>query len=77
VKTDKRSNPAFDCVAFKRRSQARIYRKIKGLSPAQQIEYFDQAVAQGPFAGLWQKLVAEGRHARPAGRLIPRGRRTA
>jgi hypothetical protein len=59
-------------VEFKRDAQVRIYRKIKGMTAAQEASYFNEAVRKGPFAHLWQKLVADNRKAAPLGRLSRR-----
>ena len=52
----------FDCMAFKRKAQARIYRHIKDLTPEEEIAYFDRAVRSGPLADFWRKR--EQAHAR-------------
>ena len=54
----------FDCVAFKRQAQARIYERIKDLSPAEEIEYFRQAAEEGPLGAWWQAV----KHGAQAGR---------
>ncbi len=46
----------FDCVEFKRRAQSRIYERIKGLSPEEEIEYFRKAVDEGPLAEWWRAI---------------------
>jgi len=46
----------FDCVAFKRQAQSRIYEQIKGLSPEEEIEYFRRAADEGPLGNWWKKL---------------------
>ena len=46
----------FECVAFKRRAQARIYSEIKGLSADEEIAYFRRRVLTGPFAKLWKRI---------------------
>ena len=48
----------FDCVQFKRQAQARIYERIKGLSPEEEIEYFQSAAAKGPLADWWKAVKA-------------------
>lgn len=47
---------SFDCVAFKREAQRRIYEEIKDLTSAEEIEYFRRKVEQGPFASWWRKV---------------------
>lgn len=46
----------FDCLEFKRRAQARIYEKIKGLSHDEEIEYFRRSVDEGPLGEWWKAL---------------------
>ena len=58
----------FDCVAFKREAQARIYERIKDLSPLEEIEYFRNAAEQGPLGEYWKAVVARAHAARPTGR---------
>jgi hypothetical protein len=77
VKSKKKISKPFDCVGFKRRAQARIFRKIKGLTAEQEFAYFDKATRTGPFAQLWSELVAKGRKTRASGRLPSSIRRTA
>ncbi|HMD95939.1 MAG TPA: hypothetical protein VKM93_01220 [Terriglobia bacterium] len=45
-----------DCVGFKRKVQAEIYREIKGLSPEEEIEYFRRKAAEGPLGQWWKAL---------------------
>jgi hypothetical protein len=68
MKTKTTTDRSFDCVASKRKAQARIYRKIKGLTAKQEAAYFDQATQTGPFAQLWRELVAKGRKAGASGK---------
>jgi hypothetical protein len=46
----------FDCIEFKRRVQAEIYEDIKGLSPEEEIAYFQREVATGPLGTFWKSL---------------------
>jgi len=48
--------PRFDCLQYKWRVQEEIYEEIKGLTPAQEIEYFRRAAEEGPLADWWRKL---------------------
>jgi hypothetical protein len=77
VKSRKKIEKTFDSVACKRKAQARIYRKIKGMTPEQEAAYFDEATRSGPFAKMWQTLVARDRKAVTSGRLTSLARRTA
>jgi hypothetical protein len=54
--TQKPIEKEFDCLAFKREAQLKIYEKIKDLTTAEQATYFQQAVESGPFAELWKSL---------------------
>ncbi len=51
-----RPRKAFDCIKYKRRVQARIYRETRGLTPEQQIEYFEQAARTGPLGEWWSRV---------------------
>jgi hypothetical protein len=77
VKTRKKIEKSFDSVASKRKAQARIYRRIKGLPPKQEAASFDKATKSGPFARMWKELVAKDRKARTSGKLTSPARRTA
>ncbi len=77
MKTKKKTEKPFDCVASKRKAQSRIYRRIKGLTPKQEAAYFDKATQTGPFAGMWKELVAKNRKTRTSGKLASPTRRTA
>jgi hypothetical protein len=46
----------FDCLAYKREVQLKIYERIKDLSIAEEVAYFQQAVDSGPFAEWWKSL---------------------
>ncbi len=50
----KTTENSFDCIAFKRRVQAEIYKEIKDLSPEEEIAYYRRCVETGPFAELWR-----------------------
>ena len=54
----------FDCMAFKRDVQSKIYGEIKDLSAREEIAYFRRSVETGPFARLWRS-VASARTRRP------------
>ena len=51
-----KSESEFRCVEFKREAQARIFERIKDLTPKQEIEYFRRATEQGPFAEWWTQV---------------------
>jgi len=72
VKPAKKTEKSFDCLASKRKAQSHIYRKIRGMTSEQEAVYFDKATRNGPFAQMWQELVAKGRKARGSGKLARR-----
>jgi len=45
----------FDCLKMKEEIQAKIYEEIKGLSPAEELDYFNKGAQK---SALWQRLVA-------------------
>ena len=54
--TKKTGEKVFDCVAFKRRVQTRIYEETKGLTLRQQIAYFRQQAESGALGSWWKSL---------------------
>ena len=54
----------FDCVAFKREAQQRIYEEIKELSAEEQIEYFRRKAEEGPLGDWWRKVKAASNQSR-------------
>ena len=65
----------FDCVEFKRQAQARIYERIKGLTPDEEIEYFRKAAEAGPLGEWWRRIVTGTRETGAEGspRPLPHG----
>jgi len=59
-----RPKKAFDCVEFKRRAQARIYERIKDLSPEEEIDYFRKAAEEGPLGESWKAAQGQAQHSR-------------
>jgi len=58
----------FDCVEFKRKAQAAIYEQTKGMTPAQEVEFFRNAAQQGPLGKRWAAITArQTSHTRRAG----------
>lgn len=53
-----KAEKTFDCVEFKRRAQERIYEQIKGMTPADETEYFRRAAESGPFADFLRRVKA-------------------
>lgn len=59
----------FDCVAFKHKTQERIYQEIKDLSPREEIDYFDRRARSGALASFWRRREREGRRTPIKGRI--------
>ena len=57
-----RAKKDFDCVEFKREAQARIYERIKGLSPEEEIDYFHKAAEEGPLGESWNAAQDQAKH---------------
>lgn len=55
MKTKRKAKP-FDCVAFKRKAQARIYQKTKGLSPEEEIVCLEARAEKGPLGNWWKRI---------------------
>jgi hypothetical protein len=58
-KTKAKKEKAFDCLAFKDRVQAQVVAGIKGLTPQEQVEYFNRRAESGPLRRLWRKGVSQ------------------
>lgn len=54
--TQMKAKKKFDCVEYKNKVQAEIYEETKGLTPRQQIEYFNQHAENGNMADWWKKI---------------------
>ena len=52
----KKNNNGFDCIAFKREAQSKIYGEIKDFSPMEEMRYFRKKVAFGPFGKWWRSI---------------------
>ena len=63
----KRKEKDFDCVAFKQDAQKRIYRELKDLTRAEELEFFESRTDKGPFAD-WLKKVREAARTSPGTR---------
>jgi hypothetical protein len=48
----------FDCIAFKRRVQAKIYEETKRLSPQEEIAYFRDRAQSGALSKWWATVRA-------------------
>ena len=44
----------FDCLEFKRRTQARIYKEIRDMTLDEQLEYFRLRAENGPLGEWWK-----------------------
>ncbi len=53
-------NKAFDCVAFKREVQKKIYAAIKDMTPAQEIAYFQKQADGGRLGNWWRQVKGSG-----------------
>jgi len=51
-----KAEKAFDCLAYKERVQEEIYGEIKGLTPQQQIAYYNHSSETGPLATWWKAV---------------------
>jgi len=60
------ASKSFDCVEFKRQAQRRIYRDIKGMTPEQEIAYFEKHAEEGKLGDWWTQIKAAG-HTSPPG----------
>jgi hypothetical protein len=46
----------FDCVAFTRRIQEKIYEETKDMTVDEQVAYFRQRAQRGPFVAWWKTV---------------------
>lgn len=58
----KKKNKPFDCVEFKRKAQARIYKDIASMSTQSQAAHFELLATQGSL-GRWWKSARRKRRA--------------
>jgi hypothetical protein len=49
----------FDCIAFKRAAQKKIYDQIRGMTPAEEIAWLRQKVENGPYSELLKRIAGE------------------
>jgi hypothetical protein len=55
----KRKKPAkryLDCVAMKRRIQAKIYHEIKDMTREQELAYWRKGAERGPWGDWWREI---------------------
>jgi hypothetical protein len=48
----------FDCIAFKRSAQAKVYEETKRLSPQEEIAYFRDRAKSGALSKWWATIRA-------------------
>lgn len=58
----KKSEKTFDCIAFKRTAQLRIYEEIKDLSREEEVAYFRNKAETGPFKEWWLRRKGHEAH---------------
>ena len=46
----------FDCIAFKRRVQSKVYEETKHLTLEDQVTYFRKKANSGPLGKWWKRL---------------------
>ena len=46
----------FDCIAFKRRVQSKVYEETKNLPLQEQVAYFRKRAKSGPLGKWWKRL---------------------
>lgn len=54
--TKNENDKPVDTLELKRRAQARIHARIRGLSHEEEIEYFRRSVDEGPLGEWWKAL---------------------
>ena len=47
----------FDCVAFKRRAQSKVYEDTRQMTVAQQVEYFRRRARSGALGSWWKRIL--------------------
>ena len=58
MKKRKTEQQPFDCVAFKRQAQARIYEETRAMTSDEQAAYFRQRAQSGSLGAWWKRLSA-------------------
>jgi hypothetical protein len=58
----------FDALAFKEQAQARIIAETRGMSHAEEIEYFRRSAEEGPMGEWWKRVKRETEARRAAGK---------
>jgi pyridoxine/pyridoxamine 5'-phosphate oxidase len=57
MQTPKSEKP-FDCVAFKRRAQTKIYEETHAMIAEEQVAYFRKRALRGALGAWWQRVSA-------------------
>ena len=47
----------FDCVAFKRRAQSKVYEDTRQMTVAEQVEYFRRRARSGALGSWWKRVL--------------------
>lgn len=50
------TDKAFDCVAFKRQAQSRVYEDTRQMTMAEQVEYFRRRAQSGALGSWWKRV---------------------
>lgn len=50
------TDKAFDCVAFKRRAQSKVYEDTRQMTVAEQVEYFRRRAQSGALGSWWKRV---------------------
>ena len=61
-----RRSKDFDCVAFKCRAQEKIYQKTRHFTPEEEVAWYREQAASGPF-GQWLKKFNKSQPEQPVG----------
>ena len=54
------TNKRFDCVAFKRRAQWKVYEDTRQMTLAEQVEYFRRRARSGALGSWWKRVSPAG-----------------
>jgi hypothetical protein len=60
---ENRTPTLFDCVAFKRKAQARIYRETKNMTLEEQIARYERQAEEGPLGEWWKRVKSANKRA--------------
>ena len=54
----RKTEKPFDCVAFKRQAQAKIYEETRAMTPDEQAAYFRRRAQSGSLGAWWKRVSA-------------------